>query len=90
MLAATAPNVAGRVINVANGRSTSLLELISQLNGILDTAIEPVHEAPRLGDVRDSLADITLARELLGYEPLVELEEGLRLTAEYYRATAKV
>src|SRR5690606_34572415 len=58
MLAATAPNVAGRVINVANGRSTSLLELITQLNGILETAIEPVHEAPRLGDVRDSLADI--------------------------------
>jgi UDP-glucose 4-epimerase len=86
LLAATAPHVAGRVINVANGRATSLIELIGQLNAILGTSVEPVHEPPRAGDVRESLADITLARKLLHYEPLVEFEEGLRLTAEYYRA----
>jgi UDP-glucose 4-epimerase len=88
LLAATAPHVAGRVINVANGRATSLIELIGQLNAILGTSVEPVHEPPRAGDVRESLADITLARKLLHYEPLVEFEEGLRLTAEYYRAAA--
>lgn len=86
LLAATAPNVAGRVINIANGRATSLLELIAHLNALLGTSVEPVHESPRLGDVRDSMADISVARSLLGYDPLVDLEEGLRRSVEYYRS----
>jgi len=86
LLAATAPNVAGRVINIANGRATSLLELIAHLNNLLGTSVDPVHEPPRLGDVRDSMADISVARSLLGYDPLVDLEEGLRRSVEYYRS----
>jgi UDP-glucose 4-epimerase len=86
LLAATAPQAAGRVINIANGRATTLLELIDFLNEILGTDVDPVHEPPRIGDVRDSMADITLARQLLGYEPLVGMEEGLRRSVDYYRS----
>jgi UDP-glucose 4-epimerase len=86
LLASTAPNVAGRVFNVGTGRATSLLELLSQLNHLLGTNVEPAHEPPRIGDVRDSMADITLARTVLDYEPLIDLEEGLRRSIEYYRS----
>ena len=76
----------GRIINVANGKSISLLTLIDELNRLLGTNVAPVHEAPRVGDVRDSLADITLARTLLGYETQVDFQEGLERSIEYYRA----
>ena len=79
LLAADAPAVAGRVINVANGKSIDLLALVEVLNRLLGTRLSPRHEPPRTGDVRESLADITLARQLLGYQPAVDFEEGLRL-----------
>jgi UDP-glucose 4-epimerase len=80
-----AKNVSGRVFNVANGRSTSLLELLELLNRLLGTKIEPVHADARVGDVRESLADITQARNRLAYEPQVAFEEGLRRSIDYYR-----
>jgi UDP-glucose 4-epimerase len=89
LLAADAPNVSGRVINVANGRTTSLLQLLSALNRLLGTDVQPIHEAARIGDVRESLADITRARQLLGYEPEVDFEEGLRRSIDYYRTIVK-
>ena len=82
------PNVAGRVFNVANGRNTTLLELIAALNRLLGTNIQPIHAAPRVGDVRESLADITRARQDLGYEPQVDFEAGLRRSIDYYRSIA--
>jgi UDP-glucose 4-epimerase len=85
---AEAKRVAGRTLNVANGRSTSLLELIAILNTLLGTQIQPLHAPPRVGDVRESLADITQARERLAYEPPVGFEEGLRLSIDYYRGIA--
>jgi UDP-glucose 4-epimerase len=87
LLAADAPDAAGRVFNVGNGQSISLLDLLTALNGILGTKIEPLFQPARAGDVRDSLADITLARQVLGYEPAVDLTEGLRRTVEFYRDT---
>jgi UDP-glucose 4-epimerase len=90
LLAADAPGVAGRVFNLANGRSTSLLELIAALNALLGTNLQARHEPPRVGDVRDSLADITLARAHLKYEPQVGFEEGLRRSIEYYRSLAEM
>ena len=78
--------VAGRTINVANGRSTSLLELIEILNQLLGTKVRPIHAPARVGDVRESLADITRAREYLCYEPKVGFEEGLRRSIDYYRS----
>jgi len=89
LLAADAPNVAGRMLNVANGRSTDLLTLIDVLNRLLGTEVKPQHDASRPGDVRESLADITQARELLGYEPRVGFEEGLRRSIDYYRQIAE-
>jgi UDP-glucose 4-epimerase len=86
LLAADAPGVAGRTFNVANGRSTSLLDLISTLNALLGTQVAPIHAPARLGDVRESLADITQARGALGYEPQIGFEEGLRRSIEYYRS----
>jgi UDP-glucose 4-epimerase len=89
LLAADADGVAGRTLNAANGRATTLLRLLELLNQLLDTDIEPVFEPPRAGDVRDSLADITAARALLGFEPQVTFEEGLRRSIEYYRSVAR-
>ncbi|HQU47274.1 MAG: LPS biosynthesis protein WbpP [Planctomycetia bacterium 21-64-5] len=84
LLAADAAGVSGRVFNVANGRATSLLELLKQLNSLLGTSVEPVHAPPRPGDIRESLADISAARRLLGYEPQVTFEDGLRRSIDYY------
>lgn len=85
LLAAEAEGVAGRVMNVADGRSTSLSRLVELLNGLLKTHIEPQFEPPRTGDIRHSMADITLASQKLGYEPPVTFEEGLRRSIDYYR-----
>ena len=86
LLAMEADNVAGRVLNVANGQSTTLLELIAVLNRLLGTDVEPEFAPPRPGDVMESMADITLARKLLGYEPQVGFEEGLERSIAYYRS----
>jgi UDP-glucose 4-epimerase len=88
LLAADAPNASGQVFNVANGRSTTLLELIRLLNEYLGTKVQPVFQPARVGDVRESLADISEARRGLAYEPQVDFEEGLRRTIAYYRETA--
>ena len=85
LLAADAVGAAGRVINIANHHQTSLLELIALLNEVLQLDIEPQHKPERVGDVRHSLANIDLARELLGYQPAVTLQEGLRESIDYYR-----
>lgn len=86
LLAAEAAGVAGRMFNLANGRSTSLLELVRLLNELLGTSIEPEHAAPRPGDIRESLADISAARRALNYEPQVSFEDGLRRSIDYYRS----
>jgi UDP-glucose 4-epimerase len=85
LLAATAPGAIGRVFNVACGERYTLLDMIAALNDILGTQIEPVHTEPRIGDVRHSLADISAAREALGYRVLVGFYDGLRRTVAWYR-----
>jgi UDP-glucose 4-epimerase len=87
LLAAESPRAVGKTINVASGRACNLLDLVAALNRVLGTDIRPVLAEPRVGDVRDSLADISLARDLLGYEPSVEFEEGLRRTIDDFRAS---
>jgi len=79
-----------RVTNAANGRSVTLLELLDAINHVLGTNVKPVHAPPRTGDIRESMADITQARELLGYEPQIDFHEGLRRSIEYYRRSAEV
>jgi UDP-glucose 4-epimerase len=83
--AATAPNIGGQVINVATGQRISLNELLRVMNGVVGSNIQARYEPARAGDVLDSQADISKARELLGYSPVVSFEEGLRRTIEWYR-----
>lgn len=89
LLASEALGVAGKIINLADGRQTTLLRLIELLNEMLGTNTKVDFQPARVGDVRESLADITLARKLLNFHPEVELEEGLRRTIHYYRSLAE-
>jgi UDP-N-acetylglucosamine/UDP-N-acetyl-alpha-D-glucosaminouronate 4-epimerase len=84
LLAADAPDAAGEVFNVGAGEPHSINDLASTLKGLLRSDLEPEHADPRPGDVRDSWADISAARSVLGYEPKVGFEEGLRATVEAY------
>jgi len=78
---------AGGVYNVAWGRRTSVVELAQMIIGLSgNDSLEPVHEESRPGDVRDSQADSTRAKEILGWEPAVTFEDGLERTIEWYRA----
>jgi UDP-glucose 4-epimerase len=72
----------GEVLNIGTGRRISLLVLVGALNEALGTRLEPEYLPPRSGDVRDSLASLDRARAVLGYEPAVGFEEGLRRTLE--------
>lgn len=81
LLACDAPaSAAGLAYNVACGASATLLEVLDLIGVILKKPVKPVHEAPRAGDVRHSLASIDLAKQHLAFEPSVGLEEGLRRT----------
>ena len=88
LAACTAPRASGEVINVATGDRVSLNQLFQKLCAIINVEIEPIYESSRPGDVRDSLADCTKAKELLGYQPSVNFEDGLRLTVEWYRQSS--
>ena len=83
--ACEAPGAAGETINVATGGRISLNELLRVMNAIVGTNLQPIYEAARHGDVRDSQADITKAKHLLGYTPIVPLEEGLKRTLAWCR-----
>lgn len=85
--ACEAPGASGHVINVATGTRVSLNQLYAALAEILGCSLSPDYASPRAGDVRDSQADISKARRLLGFEPIVPFEDGLRATVEWYRAT---
>lgn len=84
--AASADGVAGETINVATGGRVSLLELVRAIQVILGSSVAPTFSAAREGDVKDSQADIFKARKLLGYEPLVPFEVGLRHTVEWFQS----
>lgn len=86
LLAAAADVPAGEVMNVACGRSITILDLVAELNRRLGASIEPVHAGPRPGEVRATLADVSKARRLIGYEPAVSFEEGLGRAVEWYRS----
>ncbi len=87
LLACEAPNVSGKVFNVGVGGRISLNEVLRELGKITGKTLEAKYEPPRDGDIRDSQADISQAREYLGYEPQVTFEEGLARTFEWYRET---
>jgi UDP-glucose 4-epimerase len=86
LLAAEAPEAVGQTINVACGESFDLLRLVKGINKALGTDVKPIFQPARVGDVRDSLADISLARKVLKYEPKIGFDEGLKRTVEFYKS----
>jgi UDP-glucose 4-epimerase len=84
--ASDAPKAGGEVINVATGGRISLNELLRTMNRILGTHTQAIYLDVRAGDVKDSQADIARAKELLGYVPLIGLEEGLTHTIDWCRS----
>ena len=92
LLAAEAPadKVAGQVMNTATGMRFTLSETFGILKELTGYGGVAAYGPPRAGDIRDSLADISLARELLGYEPEVDFREGLKRTVEWYRGNRVV
>ena len=78
-----------QVYNIACGDKTSLLQLFDGLKNEAGSSLQPVHRAERQGDVKHSLADISKAKQLLGYTPTVSVEDGLRLTFKWYKEQQK-
>jgi UDP-glucose 4-epimerase len=88
LLAAEAPAASGKVFNVANGQSISINEVLDVLKRLTGRNEITAEYAPaRVGDVRDSLADLEAATTVLGYQPKVSLEEGLKLTLEWWKTS---
>lgn len=92
LLAAMAPaeKVSGRMMNVATGKRITLNETFHILRDLTGYSGLPAYGPPRAGDIRDSLADVALAGELIGYQPIVDFREGLRRTVEWYGTAAHV
>jgi UDP-glucose 4-epimerase len=86
---APAPQVSGKVFNIANGSRYSLNRTFQMLQRITGFSCAPEHAAARAGDIKHSLADIGLAQKCLNYTPDVNFEEGLKRTVEWYRQTSK-
>ncbi len=89
ILAATTPGIKHEVVNVANGKDNTVLELVDTLNRILGKNIKPKLLPIRKGDVFRTSADISKISKVLGYKPLVNFEEGLKKTVEYFKTTWK-
>lgn len=87
LLACTAPDAPGKVVNVGVGQRTTLNQILAVLGKIMGVTPKADYQPARAGDVRDSLADISLAGQCLGYKPVVDFEAGLRLTVDWYRQT---
>ena len=88
--ACTATGASGEVVNVATGGRISLDTLFKTIQQLLRTNVEPIYADPRAGDVKDSQADISKARRILGYEPTVSFEDGLQKTVAWYRSQLSV
>jgi UDP-N-acetylglucosamine/UDP-N-acetylgalactosamine 4-epimerase len=86
LLACTAPlSAVGRTFNIASGKRTTISTLLHELQGILDSHAAPIHQEARPGDIRHSWADISLARELLGFEPACTFHDSLAQTAAWFK-----
>jgi nucleoside-diphosphate-sugar epimerase len=84
LLACKSEGVGGLMCNVACGESFTLNQLLQELQIIMGTNSEPIYEAPRVGDVKDSLADISKAKAKLGFEVKVDFIDGLKKTVEWF------
>jgi len=85
MRAAAAPTLAGESVNIAAGAPRSVLDLLRAISAVFGYWLEPEFKPARPGDIRDSHADITVARRLIGFEPVVDFDDGLRATIDWLR-----
>jgi nucleoside-diphosphate-sugar epimerase len=85
LLAARAKQTKGEVVNIACGEVVTVNEIIDTINRLLGKKIRPIYEPVRPGDVKHSLADITVAKKLLGFKPVVSFKDGLKKAIEWYR-----
>jgi UDP-glucose 4-epimerase len=85
LLAARAKQTRGEVINIACGEAVTVNEIIALINELLGKNIKPIYTDPRPGDVKHSLADITLAKKLIGYKTKIPFKQGLKLAIDWYR-----
>jgi nucleoside-diphosphate-sugar epimerase len=85
LLAARAAKTNGEVINIACGQAVTVNEIIAMLNKLLGKSVQPIYTDARAGDVKHSLADITAARRLIGFDPVVSFSDGLQLAIDWYR-----
>lgn len=89
LAASTSSKLTGQVVNIAGGRRIGLNDLVREISRVLDRPVEVDHQSERAGDIRHSLGDITRAGELLGYQPEVKWEDGIRPTIEYLASLRK-
>jgi UDP-glucose 4-epimerase len=85
ILAGRAPGAGGESVNVGCGSRISLLDIIERLEALLGHRVERRHTPARAGDVPHTLADVSHAKRVLGYEPLVGFDEGFRRTVDYFK-----
>ena len=85
MRAARAKQTKGDVVNIATGESVTVNAIIKMINELVGKSVKPIYEPARKGDVKHSLADISLARKLIGFKPVVLFKEGLEKAIEWYR-----
>jgi len=85
LLAARAKKTGGEVINIACGKAITVNEIIDMINEILGKNVKPIYTAPRPGDVKHSLADISLAKELISFKPKISFRQGLERAIGWYR-----
>lgn len=85
LLAARVKHAKGEVLNIATGQAVTVNEVIDIINELLGKNVKPIYEAQRPGDVKHSLADITLAKKTIGYKPAVLFKQGLELAIDWYR-----
>ncbi len=86
ILAAENSTSDGKIINIACGKETSINDLASKIIKLIGKDMEPIHAEEREGDIRRSIADISLAKKLLSFKPKFSLEDGLKITIEYFQA----
>ncbi len=85
LLAARAEHTAGQAVNIACGQAVTVNQVIEMINNAVGKNVKPIYEASRPGDVKHSLAEISLAEEVVGYKPVVQFEQGLKLAIDWYR-----
>jgi UDP-glucose 4-epimerase len=85
LLAARAKRTKGEVVNIACGEAVTVNAIIKMINELVGKNVKPIYEPARPGDVKHSLADISLAKKLIGFKPTVSFHSGLEKAIGWYR-----